>query len=69
MAEAVGTVIIYCGSRKKYVTTSKTVRIAVDSALALDQYFFEARKKASSPSGQSGSRREGRREDIMKRFA
>ncbi|WP_292637325.1 hypothetical protein, partial [Mesorhizobium sp.] len=44
LAEAEGPVIVYSGARKKSAETSKSIRIDVDSASALDQYFFEARK-------------------------
>ncbi|WP_206522784.1 hypothetical protein, partial [Mesorhizobium sp. M7A.F.Ca.US.006.01.1.1] len=35
---------IYSETRKKFETTSKSIRIDVDSVRALAQYFFEARK-------------------------
>ncbi|RUY69953.1 hypothetical protein EN962_29860, partial [Mesorhizobium sp. M7A.F.Ca.CA.001.09.2.1] len=61
---------IYSEARKKFETTSKSIRIDVDSVRALAQYFFEARKnRASVPAlGPVWSRHTRRREDNMKRF-
>ena len=47
VAEAGRTCHYLLHDSKKSHGTSKTIRIAVDSASALDQCFFEARKKAS----------------------
>ncbi|CCV04963.1 hypothetical protein MESS2_1480009 [Mesorhizobium metallidurans STM 2683] len=44
LSEGLGSVIIYSESRKKLGKASKSIRIDVDSAQVLDQYFFEARK-------------------------
>ncbi|WP_206533561.1 hypothetical protein, partial [Mesorhizobium sp. M5C.F.Cr.IN.023.01.1.1] len=54
LAEPERPVIVYSEPRKKAGRRLKSIRIHVDSASALDQYFFEARKKESlcRPSGQ-----------------
>ncbi|TIX04049.1 MAG: hypothetical protein E5V46_31835, partial [Mesorhizobium sp.] len=65
-----GLSFIYYGARKKFAGASESSRINVDSAPALDHYFFEARKKASMPaSGPVWVAPQWRREDIMKKFA
>ncbi|TIO09662.1 hypothetical protein [Mesorhizobium sp.] len=51
LAEADSPVIIYSETRKNADRTSKSIRIDVDSASALDQYFFEARKNKAFCAG------------------
>src|SRR4051812_34690155 len=41
LADAGSPVIVYCGPRKNSARPSESIRIDVDSALSLNQYFFE----------------------------